>query len=224
MGYFAAVAGRSALARPIATEASPVWTISVKQPNLSSDAVAAPSAASDEVNSPGDRATAPIGRVDYHSLQSADVERHRPHVTSPAEALQPLAGQPGVARRRGRVAPSVEQTRSVDTSQPVPAPFPAAHPATMARPQAAMSPQQPRVVRIPGNRAPSSVARRRPDAVKRWLRASPDLVGGQDSPDTTTVNIDRVIVEAPSEAQRTQEPRPRPEPQGFVDYESIRRR
>lgn len=79
-------------------------------------------------------------------------------------------------------------------------------------------------VRIPPVTYPPNLARGSVESVTRWLTSNADVLVDDPGSAEVSVNIDRVIFEQPPPKPPDREPRERPQPQGFGEYDSIRRR
>ena len=80
-------------------------------------------------------------------------------------------------------------------------------------------------LRVPTHAYPGDLMHRSPMAIRRWLSEHHEIIAPEHDETPVGITIERLVFEhPPPQPSPGSEPRERPQPQGFADCDSIRRR
>jgi hypothetical protein len=80
-------------------------------------------------------------------------------------------------------------------------------------------------LRVPADAYPVDLVNSSPAAIRRWLSEHPELITPDHDETPIGITVEKLIFEQPPPRPLPEsEPRERPQPRGFADYDSVRRR
>jgi hypothetical protein len=80
-------------------------------------------------------------------------------------------------------------------------------------------------LRVPARAYPGDLMHRSPMAIRTWLSEHPEIIAPERDETPVGITIERLVFEhPPAQPSPGSEPRERPQPQGFAEFDSIRRR
>lgn len=85
-------------------------------------------------------------------------------------------------------------------------------------------PDQIAELRVPADAYPTDLVNSSPRVIRRWLSEHPEIITPEHEETPVGITVEKVVFEQPPHRPVPSEPRDRPQPRGFADYDSIRRR
>lgn len=149
-------------------------------------------------------------------------------IDAPGEVAPPTdEGVPTVSPPDSETPTEPELAATVRPPQPTPGETPE-QPRVQAtdrpRPTSTDGPRRIAELRVPADAYPGDLVHSSPTVIRSWLTEHSEIVTSEHDETSGGVTVERLIFEQPPPGPPESEPRERPQPRGFADYDSIRKR